>query len=102
MLNDYILSGIYPYINVGMIAGLGSLTWPSRIGLWDWMRLQNGCTLSNKCAQVKPDITTYAQRELPCCHVAYMATWSTRPYIILGKTYNKLEEPNTSQLGVAE
>ena len=37
-----------------MMAGLSSLTWPSLIGLWGWVRLRTCCTLSIQCAQVKP------------------------------------------------
>ena len=45
-----------------MVAGLSSLTWPSPIGLWGWVKLQTCCTLSKQCAEVKPAITTFTQK----------------------------------------
>ena len=54
------------YINiverVWMMAGLSSITWPSLIGPWGWVRLLTCCTLSNQCAQIEASSHTLRKR----------------------------------------
>ena len=42
----YIYSLKYNFMFVWMTAGISSLTWPSLIGLWGWVRLHTCCTFS--------------------------------------------------------
>ena len=41
------------------------------IGLWGWVRLYTGCTLSHQCVRVRPAIATHT------LEISYMVAWIT-------------------------